>query len=354
MKNIKNNIVIKSLKSGVIFWIAFLFTVLMWVTINAAIHTEWSLTAPMEAKSGSTLSSWNWNKILWNLDYLYEKKADIAYVDTAVDTLTALVAQMKCWSTSTPEDKPKEVITYSWNDIILSYSWESVTIMDRNLWATSNDVTWCNTFDWVCTNKAVLWNYYQWWNNKARSSTWTVGWNDRPRTDASGFGPWNYFTAGSGSSGWGLLLEYDETTGDWTTVRNNNLWWDTTNTLVARQWPCPAWYHVPTALEWEKLLRIYLASKWFSYTTTWGFYLWDDVFLRDSFVSELKIPPAGALGWGPAINDAHSQGERGYYWSSSPAVNQSKSSGFGIYSNLAYAYSSVSRAYAYSVRCFKN
>lgn len=42
----------------------------------------------------------------------------------------------------------------------------------------------------------------------------------------------------------------------WSTTYNANLWWSTTNTLVARRWPCPEWYHIPSLTEWNNATTI--------------------------------------------------------------------------------------------------
>lgn len=79
-----------SLKAGVIFWVAFVITALVWTTV-AAIKPTWVDPQTMEATTGTKLASQDWNGILGNLSYLkatLNTKADKTYVDTAIANIS--------------------------------------------------------------------------------------------------------------------------------------------------------------------------------------------------------------------------------------------------------------------------
>jgi len=147
--------------------------------------------------------------------------------------------------------------TYSswiyWNQqlwlISASSDWKNwITISDKNLWAS----TVYNSWDTV--NAANTWWFYQWWNNYAFPYTWATD-IVTSTTNASAYWPNNYYSSSTfrniQSSHWDSSL-------------NADLWWDNTNTLKARKWPCDTWWHVPTINEWFDLLDIWesLWARW--------------------------------------------------------------------------------------------
>jgi hypothetical protein len=207
----------------------------------------------------------------------------------------------------------------------------SYTIKACNLWATY-------VYNW--TEKAeVRWNYYQWWNNYwfANNLSWDW-WN---QVDASSYWPWNYYNNSTFRAGYS----------DWSSVKNDNLWWDTTNTDEARQWPCPSWYHVPTTLEWDGLVKAWFTSKWVSCTASaWSYCSWSWDASLTNFKSDLKLSVSGRRNRhdGSVLN----QGSLGSYWSSSPYGTYARSLYFD--SSYVYPQSNFYRAYGFSVRCFKN
>ncbi len=112
------------------------------------------------------------------------------------------------------------------------YIWEWpewITIMDRNLGALTNDI---NSID-------SRWYYYQWWNNY-----WLLSPKNFISEDVnlSSYSYLNPYTWGFFNTKWNL------------SPSNRDLWWDSTDTLVARQWPCPVWWHVPKINEWKTLI----------------------------------------------------------------------------------------------------
>ena len=127
---------------------------------------------------------------------------------------------------------------------------EWFTIMDRNLWATSNDINNPNSYG----------HYYQWWNNYGFPSSEEVKKISANQVDASNYWPWNYYENDT-------FIIWN----NWDSSNNKNLWWwgnDSAdnwrwidlNNSPDRQWPCPKWYHIPSLWEWL-LLTKYWADK---------------------------------------------------------------------------------------------
>lgn len=91
--------------------------------------------------------------------------------------------------------------------ISLSVDWFSrKTIQDKNLWAT-------NVWDY--------WSHFQRWNNYWFPSSWTLSDTSDTQVDASGYWPWNYYSSST-------YITWSE---DWSSVRNDNLWWHSTWTI---------------------------------------------------------------------------------------------------------------------------
>lgn len=137
--------------------------------------------------------------------------------------------------------------------ISLSSDWTNwLTIADKNLWATSTDVS----------SSASYWNVYQWGNNYWRnypdtftSSTSTV--------NASSYWPNNYYSNST--------YRYKTNISWWDSSYNKNLRWDTTNTLAARRWPCDEWWHIPTLQEVIDMCNIWV-SLWAWNTSSYNWY----------------------------------------------------------------------------------
>ena len=127
------------------------------------------------------------------------------------------------------------------------------TIADKNLWATSTDISSSNSYG----------NYYQRWNNYGFPTTWTVT-TSATQVNASTYWPWNYY-----SSSTFITTSPRDSSG------NTNLWWDTTGTVAAKQWPCPTGFHVASLSEWTALISL-MTSLW--YTT------------KEQYWTYLKIP----------------------------------------------------------------
>ena len=104
----------------------------------------------------------------------------------------------------------------AWTITVYSPDGYGIVIQDKNLWATMT---------WVWKNAPVesYWNYYQWWNNYGfppdSSATISVTWT---KVDASWYWPENTYLSSTFIT-W--EESYDNWESDWSSVRNDNLWW---------------------------------------------------------------------------------------------------------------------------------
>lgn len=130
-----------------------------------------------------------------------------------------------------------------------------ITIADKNLWATSTDITSADGYG----------NYYQRWNNYWFPKTWGVS-TTTAKANASSYWPWNYYSSN-------IFIRVTSSPRTWDSTNNTNLWgwwwdenysatqwatwlyWDNGNDRTLRQWPCDSWYHIPSL--WELSMFIY-------------------------------------------------------------------------------------------------
>lgn len=175
---------------------------------------------------------------------------------------------------------------------------ESITILDRNLWASSiatgfssdNAVfQWGNNYGfnaYILQNPKFNYNYF------STVDEWA---------NFDNYGPWNWYY----SNTFRYLPNNEPNTSNWDYWKDSktypNLWWWGNDSLenwrwwtsngAERQWPCPDWFHVPSAWEWN-----YLLDLWWE-LNPWSVDTWDDFFNRitnhDAFIkfqNELLIP----------------------------------------------------------------
>lgn len=156
-----------------------------------------------------------------------------------------------------------------------------ITVADKNLWATQ---VW---HPWDALSQNNCWNFFQWGNNYWFPRTWGFA-TSNVQVDTTWYWPWNYYNS------WIFIL----TNTDWSSINNGNLRWDVTNTLVARQWPCPAWFHVLSrqdqidiyqlfanfGFSWQNVLDyLLLPPAWYLNRQTWQKYWdWQSAFLQSS------------------------------------------------------------------------
>lgn len=158
---------------------------------------------------------------------------------------------------------------------------EWITMADKNLGAT----TVYN--DGATLSEANCWKFFQWWNNYGFPYTWATTVSQNTSVNASSYWPGNYYSNST--------FRWWTNDGHWDSSLNNNLWWGTTNTYEARQWPCGNWRHIPsyndliavTNIAWNSKSdtpsRLKLAPSWYlqwydwtiveKWTTNW-YILW--------------------------------------------------------------------------------
>lgn len=130
-----------------------------------------------------------------------------------------------------------------WLITLADWTWNQITIADKNLWATA--VWW-------------YWKFFQWWNNSDAVISWSTSWT---AVDASTYWPSNYYNSNTFI-----------TANPWDNSWNSDLRWDFTNTNEARRWPCDEWWHVPSKAEAD-ILRNTMIAWWFTTKSQFSQYL---------------------------------------------------------------------------------
>ena len=327
---------------------------------------EW--TEGTESQGGSS-NEWDassqWDMLVENDILQVNEESEIQgeepwMFSVITETVEEIITAIKYFFVKSSED----YITYTtrdWENVIIledSESSEKIIIMDRNLWAESNEIA----------NESSYGNYYQWWNNN--------GFEKVDETNATsmlavytgkyervGYTRDDKFRVGSND-----IWEEDE---EWKTS-HNELWYQWEEEI---QWPCPEGYHVPSMEEWNKLVRIWTKihtideNEWWktvrsvkwdtlkaSLEQAWTWDVEENTIeeenlteVEELFMKELKLPKAGNY----ATN-----GEREdwlwIYWSRTPSDKPYQSEVFSIeryfwedfYDDL------LNRANWNSVRCF--
>ena len=197
--------------------------------------------------------------------------------------------------------------------ISLSSDWTNwITIADKNLWAT---MVWNR---WDAYTASNCWGFFQWGNNYMFPFSWAET-TSSTQVDASTYWPWNYYSNST------FIIWHD----DWSSVENNNLRWEVTNTDVARKWPCDYWFHVPSPTQ--------VSSLFSTMDALCGSGNWD--------LEALKIPPVwimnrddGTVIWTWAVK---------FYWTSASA-------GWNYAISFPDLVNSLAKAYWFSIRPFAN
>lgn len=157
--------------------------------------------------------------------------------------------------------------------ISLSSNWTDwITIADKNLGATEVYSKGSSP------TEANSWYLYQRWNNHwfPWADKWTP-WTSSSKVNVSSYWPWNYYSGAS-------FITVESSPYDWFTSLNSNLWWWTTWTNEAMQWPCDTWFHVPSTADWQNIIWIWV-SLWICTTSYWG---------DEKFIEFLKLSLAGS------------------------------------------------------------
>jgi hypothetical protein len=210
------------------------------------------------------------------------------------------------------------VSTYPWCDTSDIIVWP-YTISSCNVWTTTAST------DWTVSR----WEYFQWWRNKG-FAYWDT-------TQQATVIAWNIWLDASTDTDWFVWNSSLANPSSWANTDITNNWWDTTDTNIARQWPCASWYHVPSEPEWADVL------------TVWWWWIWhgqDWVGMQTA----LNLPYTGMRYWNNG--DFYSWGTQGYYWLSAP-TNGTSGEYFRFYSN-GIQRGNNAHVHGYSVRCFKD
>lgn len=126
---------------------------------------------------------------------------------------------------------------------------------------------------------------------------------------------------------------------DWSATQNDALRAEKT------QWPCKNGYHIPTKDEWTSLYNTRKSAlSWSISTTPW--------IHQKTFRETLFVPLLGARSYTSATMDWW-QGTYGYYRSSTPS-SSNRAYMLLISSNTIAPAADSFRAFAYSLRCFKD
>lgn len=141
-----------------------------------------------------------------------------------------------------------------WDNInwLISISWDGenwITIMDKNLWATSTDVTSGDSFGY----------YYQWGNNYGFPTFWAVT-TSSVKVDVNEYWPWNYYSS-----------DIFITTEERYIELNKNLWWGETwvvtlNNAITNTWVLSVnwqtWDVTIPATEESNTKTFYITNVW--------------------------------------------------------------------------------------------
>ena len=238
---------------------------------------------------------------------------------------------------------------------------EWITIMDKNLWATSNDISSSNSY----------WYYYQWWNNYGFNRKNKISTSSDKATRNSKYdNHWfydNFFRITSRdywtdwSHNWLRWWEYDS---------YDNDWWANEKNPHNRQWPCPDGYHVPSAWEWWLLIKYRKNTYDKNVEIKWGQWQFSfaDKTATENFSKFFKLPLAGNLN--SYDGSTERQGENWVYWSSSTNIENEgyaehlyiqynssvRDASIGKESTLSQVYATAAspRSEGMPIRCFKN
>jgi len=241
-------------------------------------------------------------------------------------------------------------INFLWNEIVISdpnnvYSW--IIIMDRNLWA-SESWTWENSY----------WFFYQWWNNYWFSSTWEVN----KTTDKV---PWNSIYNNSGiyrnefyfnnQSYWSDNQIHEWLRWwDWDNSSNNRWYNNISETAENRRWPCPEWWHVPSAWEWSKVLKYWTDENitWYisNRTQNWIYSIYlDNDYLKNKLESDLKLIYPWYMYKSSNALVKYWQWDRLFNYMTSTPIKM-----FQRFQSDEFRWAEWNNYYWYSLRCFKN
>ena len=191
-----------------------------------------------------------------------------------------ILVMLSLWVVNAWVTEPYGHIEYTLNEtenfeaqvITISYWSDTITILDRNLWATTAG-TWCEDPDWsgLCAGwDDTYWYFFQWWNNywfkwtgtvlsgtgKAiRSGIYSNKWYYSPVFLSSDSESWWDYWNDSTSSNHHLDLRWWSRKEDMISERDldNGKWKLDSGTTSNKRGPCPENFHIPSYWELLKL-----------------------------------------------------------------------------------------------------
>ena len=311
-----------------------------------------SINLPNASRNGYEFLWWyteemGWTRVWWYNDP-YTVSQDIILYAHWIEALPEGIF-FQTWDITYTDTNWK---VFTWIGTITIRSWgKTITILDRNLWATTNDISdiWSH------------WYYFQWWNNYwfSLDEDFQISSTAIEATDYSWNNPYvsgnfiatNYRDISYNSELWWWADDYD-----------NGRWKDTSNDGYTRQWPCPAWYHVPSIWEFDELMRITKSITWWTVqlqTNDNGNLVESNPFAA-AFMSELHFPIAWYIWWDWVYTWISEEGySYSYFWSSSfrkanwylminhhPAASKKD--------KVSTRGNNFQQWNAFSIRCFKN
>ena len=249
---------------------------------------------------------------------------------------------------------------------IMLDNWEeSITIMDKNLWA---DIAW--------TWEKSYWYYFQRWNNHGfQLNSEIKTWKDLVTRDvALQYWPDNWYDSDVQL----VIMDNSEEVnrnlnlGNYflAAVNDNLRWWswdseivnrmpeyvidqfrwDTGNPRTERKWPCPEWFHVPSFGEIHKLFKLWIDIKYPNDIEKKEHVRWMaiwDRWISTEFGNDLLLPRAWWIRFDGKATP-HNQWSIWYYWMSSPWRF------LRFDNNGIVEYSESYRAATFPIRCFKD
>jgi len=246
-----------------------------------------------------------------------------------------------------------EIFTWIWT-ITLNYNGNIITILDRNLWATINDIN----------NENSFWYYFQRWNNYGFSTnTWNIStqkeqinitWYLPSKYNNSKFIIWEYWER--------ISINTDDNTKFnlrwwWLDSKENNRWINNADyTKKDRQWPCPNWYHVPSIWEWDILFKYWIEIytwQWYKIECLHNNAQWLNMIsfndhcneknFVNSFITTFKIPLAGSIAY---HNLYHNNSTN--FWTSTYRRS------FGVWKRYIHSNRHPTYSDAMPIRCFSD
>ena len=236
----------------------------------------------------------------------------------------------------------------------------SYSLMDRNLWAKA-------VYNQDADNPNVdsFWYNYQWWNNYGFEPCTTYHCNSLPNGETTSATKVEISTSDVPSKYASNVLV---TVVPWMNScscgvlscscsdKVKNLWWGVTNTNVARQWPCPSGYHVPSSSELNTLLNSWWTAlnkkKW---TVSLGGIYYQDA--GEQFAYDFLLP----YWWYRELRALQMDVDGAYWIHTSDYIGSHWSSSSLLFGNLrgSREYNRIYNShgllnYGWPVRCLKN